>query len=178
MYLACAPAKVILFGEHGVVHGEPCIATTFGKLTVGWATIPMEAEDEFGITCVDIELEYNQKIIKKYSLDQQVALDAFLRISGELGIKNVKMEIRSEIPVGAGLGSSASYSVVMASLLLLVANRISYPLSDDNLQTINEYAFKSEQVIHGTPSGVDNTLCTFGGAKIYQKGVALKNLEG
>ncbi|KAI8899038.1 GHMP kinases N terminal domain-containing protein, partial [Globomyces pollinis-pini] len=88
------------------------------------------------------------------------------------------LTIKSEIPVGAGLGSSASYSVCLATAILLLSKKISYPLTDDHRHAINTLAFEAEKVIHGTPSGVDNTISTFGGAKIYQKGKGVLDLKG
>ena len=43
---------------------------------------------------------------------------------------------------------------------------------------INQYAFEAEKVIHGNPSGVDNAIATYGGAKVYEKGKDLKDLVG
>jgi mevalonate kinase len=78
-----------------------------------------------------------------------------------------KIGTRSFLPVGAGLGSSASYSVVLATALLIAFDYIpvDFASSTDkaaHFETINRYAFKAEQVIHGNPSGVDNAVATFG----------------
>ncbi|KAJ3192668.1 hypothetical protein HK101_006151 [Irineochytrium annulatum] len=77
----------------------------------------------------------------------------------------VSIQVQSKIPVGAGLGSSASYSVCVSAGLLLRGN---YVKADDaggfnaaDLELINQWALISEKVIHGNPSGIDNTLCTY-----------------
>jgi mevalonate kinase len=88
---------------------------------------------------------------------------------------NVSFLLRSAIPIGSGLGSSASISVCLATALLTIANRIPAPNSaHDNddvnvLQTINSWAYLGEKCIHGNPSGVDNTVATFGGGVVYRK---------
>jgi mevalonate kinase len=84
------------------------------------------------------------------------------------------------LPVGAGLGSSAAFSVAAASALLesvhgrdsqtsevvLDGTKVQRP-GEERLTSINEWAFMSETLLHGTPSGLDNTTSTFGGAIVY-----------
>jgi mevalonate kinase len=76
----------------------------------------------------------------------------------------VNIHVKSELPIGAGLGSSASFSSCIATSLLLSAGHISINeiSSIAVLERINKMSFIAEIVIHGTPSGIDNTLCTFG----------------
>ena len=71
----------------------------------------------------------------------------------------------SEIPVGAGLGSSASFCVCCVTGILkmlgLVANDTE-SLSQEDLMLVNKWAFIGEKIIHGKPSGVDNSVATLG----------------
>jgi mevalonate kinase len=110
---------------------------------------------------------------------ESVALKAFLELLKLLGIvKKCRLVLKSEIPIGAGLGSSASFAVCMSAALLLFQEKISLPFSQSDLELVNEYAFEAEKVIHGNPSGVDNAIVTFGGAKLFEKGEKLKDLVG
>lgn len=91
--------------------------------------------------------------------------------------------VRSFLPVGAGLGSSASYSVVIATALLILNKDIPVDFNrsdrkEEYLDKINAYAFKAEEVIHGNPSGVDNAVATYGGAKTFMRGQGFATLEG
>ncbi|KAL7312097.1 Mevalonate kinase [Mucor circinelloides] len=91
--------------------------------------------------------------------------------------------VRSFLPVSAGLGSSASYSVAIATSLLLLNNKIPVDFNtrldrELYLEKVNAYAFKAEQVIHGNPSGVDNAVATYGGAKTFMRGQGFATLEG
>eukprot|EP00069_Balaena_mysticetus_P013516 bmy_08290T0 len=94
-------------------------------------------------------------------------------------LPNLDVTVWSELPTGAGLGSSAAYSVCLAAALLTACKEIPNPLKDgeaasrwteDNLELINKWAFQGERVIHGNPSGVDNAVSTWGGALRYQQG--------
>lgn len=84
--------------------------------------------------------------------------------------------LRSTIPIGAGLGSSASISVCMSAALLLQLRTLSGPHPDQpheearlQVERINRWAFVSEMCIHGNPSGVDNTVATQGKAVVFQR---------
>ncbi|KAF9353962.1 hypothetical protein BGX26_008267 [Mortierella sp. AD094] len=87
--------------------------------------------------------------------------------------------VRSNLPVGAGLGSSASYSVCLATALLKLNGHLAESLSAaDQRDLVNQWAFQAEKVIHGNPSGIDNTVSTLGGAVIFKKGEKIETLPG
>lgn len=84
--------------------------------------------------------------------------------------------LRSTIPIGAGVGSSASIGVCLAAALLLQIRSLSGPHPDQpheearlQVERINRWAFVAEMCIHGNPSGVDNTVSTHGKAVVYQR---------
>jgi len=107
---------------------------------------------------------------------------------------------RATLPVGAGLGSSASFSVCAATAVLLLRhiNIPKPPASSDPstgyihvshqgrralplvlAQDVNHWAFMSEKILHGNPSGVDNSVAVFGGALAYTRpGFAKKSGMG
>ncbi|XP_076209210.1 mevalonate kinase [Aptenodytes patagonicus] len=103
-----------------------------------------------------------------------------LAISAKYGdVPSVDILVWSELPTGAGLGSSAAYAVCLAAALLTACGAISCPLkegestarwTEEELNLINSWAFQGERVIHGNPSGVDNAVGTWGGALRYQSG--------
>jgi len=74
---------------------------------------------------------------------------------------NERLEIKSDIPVGCGMGSSAAYAVAISTI----------KLGDLDKEKINEMAYELEKKQHGNPSGADNTVCTYGGFLWYRKEV-------
>lgn len=76
------------------------------------------------------------------------------------------ISVDSEFPVGAGLGSSAAFSVAIAGALFQALK----PELVQDLDLISRYAFQCERLFHGKPSGIDNSICTFGGAILFKEG--------
>jgi mevalonate kinase len=71
--------------------------------------------------------------------------------------------LRSTIPIGAGLGSSASVCACFSAALLLQIRTLAGPHPDQpsdeaelQIERVNRWAFVGELCIHGDPSGVDN----------------------
>jgi len=76
---------------------------------------------------------------------------------------NLRVEASCEIPIGAGLGSSASTTV--ATISAVAKSR------RDKLdrREIFELAFIPERYLHGKPSGVDQATSTYGGVIQYKR---------
>ncbi|XP_013108635.1 uncharacterized protein LOC106087953 [Stomoxys calcitrans] len=87
--------------------------------------------------------------------------------------------IDTELNIGAGLGSSASYGVALASAFLVFAQHfdLSNYAADENQALISHWAYESERVMHGTPSGIDNTVCTYGGMLRFVKGQGFQTVK-
>ncbi|CAI8503180.1 Mevalonate kinase [Pichia kudriavzevii] len=90
----------------------------------------------------------------------------------------ITFTVRSTLPIGAGLGSSASISVCLASGLAYMGGHIkaanierdSMVLRDsDECMFIDAWSFMGEKCIHGNPSGIDNAVATHGGAVMFQR---------
>ncbi|KAG7489994.1 mevalonate kinase [Solea senegalensis] len=96
----------------------------------------------------------------------------YLSLFGSGELPSLTVSVWSELPTGAGLGSSAAYSVCLAAALLCTSGAITAPLREpdhaarwcqEDLELINSWAFRGEMIIHGNPSGVDNAVGTWGG---------------
>lgn len=117
---------------------------------------------------------------------KQLAVIAFLYVFCCIGAKNgtvsgVHITVSSELPTSAGLGSSAAFSTCLVTSLLVGFGHISASpqpsdgdgrvmLTDKDLHLINRWSFMAEKIIHGRPSGIDNSVSTFGGALCFVAG--------
>jgi len=111
----------------------------------------------------------------------------------------LEFTVTSAIPLGAGLGSSAALSVCFATGFFLAATRSEWltgalggdadsptteagtvELTETERDIICRWAYTAEQVLHGTPSGIDNSVATHGGVVAYRAGVMqpLQDLAG
>nr|XP_027224874.1 LOW QUALITY PROTEIN: mevalonate kinase-like [Penaeus vannamei] len=84
----------------------------------------------------------------------------------------LRISVNSQLPTGAGLGSSAAYAVCLSGALLTSQGRLDPGEGRANLEKVCRWAFRSEQIIHGTPSGIDNSICTYGGAVNFKGGAS------
>ena len=109
----------------------------------------------------------------------QASASAFLYLFLHLGSRKTSpciYTLRSTIPIGAGLGSSASIAVCLSAALLLQIRALSGPHPDQpskesevQIERINAWAFVGEMCIHGNPSGVDNTVSSYGKAVFFKR---------
>ncbi len=154
MTVAYASGKVILFGEHAVVYGQPAIAV---PVTQVQATATVEPGPEGrGITITAEDLEQG------YSLDQAPANDALRAIVvgtlEHIGVgtkRDLTITVSSTIPIARGLGSGAAVSTAIVRAL---SRHLGHPLSP---QAISNLVYETEKIHHGTPSGIDNTVIAF-----------------
>nr|UJH41137.1 mevalonate kinase [Pardosa pseudoannulata] len=87
------------------------------------------------------------------------------------------ISIDSDLSVGSGMGSSASYSVCLSAAILILCGRITPSLLSEDKELINKWAFQAERIFHGKPSGIDNSICTYGGALFFENGIVSDMLQ-
>lgn len=100
-----------------------------------------------------------------------------LLFSSSMGkLRGFSLAVLSKLPVGAGLGSSASFAVSLSGGLLNLFTHGSLsdskgPVESTTLLLVNRLGYLAEKILHGNPSGVDNTVATYGGFVSYQGGI-------
>ena len=85
--------------------------------------------------------------------------------------KSIYVRVSSKMPNGAGLGSSSSYIVSLAQALFTAHN------VTIEKKVLNQWCFEMDKLFHGKPSGIDNSICTFGGAILFGSGQIIENIE-
>ncbi|KAK0600205.1 hypothetical protein LWI29_012732 [Acer saccharum] len=180
-----APGKIILAGEHAVVHGSTAVAACIDLYTyVSLRPSLSENDDTLKLHLKDMELEFSWSIgriketlshlgspfpstptscttesvrciaalveeqnIPEAKLGLATGVSAFLWLYTSIqGFKPATVVVTSDLPLGAGLGSSASFCVALSAVLL------------------------GEKLIHGKPSGLDNTVSTYGNIIKFKSG--------
>jgi len=123
----------------------------------------------------NVSLDASEDVRKVHQASASAFLYLFLSL-GSRSFPGSLYTLRSTIPIGGGLGSSASICVCLAASLLLQIRTLSGPHPDQpseearlQIERINRWAFVGEMCIHGNPSGVDNTVATQGKAVVYQR---------
>jgi mevalonate kinase len=151
-----APGKLILCGEHVVVYHQPAIAvpvTQVASATKIFAN-PLGRKGEVKVIASQIGID---KLLSEIP-DSNPIQQSIHILLGYFKIDHLpacEIRISSTIPIGSGLGSSASSSV---SLVRAVSDFLGKPLGDEET---NQLAFEMEKIHHGNPSGIDNTVITY-----------------
>lgn len=147
-----APGKVILFGEHSVVHNKPAIAATLGLRTrlnftetntglisLHFPSVGLEesfpvksAKEYFRFCSKDPWDDYLKNLLgnferfylnfggRKLTEGQKTALVTFFHCFSNFpsSCEGFDLRVESDLPVGSGVGSSASFSVVLSTASL------------------------------------------------------------
>ncbi len=163
-FTATAPGKVILFGEHAVVYGQPAIAVPLLSSRAR-ATILPEVQGKSGRVRVEapqLALDsFLHTLADDHPIKSALKLAAGSKDLGELPACTVRID--SEIPPSAGLGSSAA---VATALIRAFSAFLGARLSD---QEVSDRVYEVEKIQHGSPSGIDNTVVGFQRPVFFQK---------
>ncbi len=165
---ASAPGKVILFGEHFVVYGIKSILCSINKRVTVTAEKTNERKISINSGIGKLVLEPNESISEINS-----PLKPFYYLANK-AIKDqnigLKIQIESEIPLGAGLGSSSACCVAGAAAIFKLFGEISK-------EKILEIAIEAEKTIYQNTSGADCTVSTYGGLMEYDKNNGFRKIE-
>lgn len=161
-----SPGQIFLFGEHAVVYGYPALATAIDMRTNVRAELldndKLEIQSQ-GIGKLEGKIEkVNGKwSIKKKSGDTEelrfvtqvirLTLNYIGRGSG------LRINIKSELPPGSGLGSSSAVTTATAAAVSAVLNE------DLSKEEISDLAFNSELELQGAASRTGVNVATYGG---------------
>ncbi len=168
---ATACGKLILLGEHAVVYDSPAIAIPLMSLKVRTTIEPAIGQPQGKIHIKAAMLGIDNDLLELQKDHILVhTLDLLFSFLGLHQLPTCRISLISDLPVAAGLGSSAAIAI---SLLRAMSAFLGHPLK---LQELNTLAFQSEQGVHGRPSGIDNTVITYEKPIFYQRGEVIEYL--
>lgn len=185
-----APGKIHLLGEHSSVHGKPAILTTIDKRC--YVSVAPRADRQIFIESQGIDntvmiteeeiidqTKKAQELLKTYLETNDInilksitknPLDYIVISIGETLLHYEKkltsgfnIEINSQIPIGAGLGSSGVIAITVASAVALFLGEAF------DKDSIYQIAYMIEQKKHGVVSGGDFSAPCFGGMVWFRK---------
>jgi len=167
--IATAPGKVILFGEHFVVHGIQAVLGAIDKRV----TVTSSRRDD--------EIIYIESILGKLAVQNSDSVEnvdkkfrPFVHIAKKTlerhGNRGISIKIDSEIPPGVGLGSSSACCVAASASIMNLFEKTSR-------EQILNMSIDAEKTIFPNTSGADCNVCTYGGIITYDKSTGLKNLD-
>ena len=165
-----APGKVILFGEHAVVYGEPAVA------------VAVNARMKMGVEKGDRNTVNGYPLTRHHHSYIHTALQEFWDDSP------LKFKLESGIPSSSGMGSSAALSVCTSFLVSILKRKatgkpvkvlgkvLKRGIGDDTRNKLEALianrAFSIEYNAQGGASPIDTSVATHGG------GVILRRVEG
>lgn len=189
------PGKLILSGEHAVVHGAPALGVAVDR----YNTIQLQSYPQPGIQLVLTNLSYTKfhpfealrelksrlannyaqflqgtrEITNLFVEPAELTLFTVIHVLEALAVtipNGLRLQMTSEIPIGCGMGSSAA---LIVNLIKGIASYFKINLTE--IDFIN-LAKLPEQLQHGYTSGMDLYLTLRGGCQWYQQGMCESQL--
>jgi len=160
-----ANGKIILIGEHAVVHGMPAIALPFEA-----AQVKVEIEPKQGETTV--ESSYFTGKLSEIPATLYNFVEALKAACNYLhqSYEGLKIKVTSLIPPERGMGSSAAVASALVRSVFSYFNR----------EIANERLFElvsiSEKIAHGNPSGLDALIVSNDHSYYFVKGKSPEKL--
>jgi len=160
--IASAPGKIILFGEHFVVHGTPAILAAIDKRVTVTSAFTDNKTIKVNSQLGTIEVPMSSSHEEVESEFRPFVYLANEMITSNQNVNGLEITINSDIPIGVGLGSSSACCVAATASISGLFKEVS---SEENLKM----SIKAEKTIFPDTSGADCTVCTYGGIIEYDK---------
>jgi mevalonate kinase len=169
--IASAPGKIILFGEHFVVHGTKAILAAIDKRVTVTTTFTVnktiKINSKLGMyetsdlsSYEEVKSELRPFIFLANTILDSFGINRLATYRGTQNIGGLEITIDSDIPIGVGLGSSSACCVAAAASISGLFNKLSR-------EEIINLSIEAEKTIFPDTSGADCTVCTYGGMIEY-----------
>jgi len=151
---ASAPGKIILFGEHAVVYGQPAIAAPVTQVR---ATVTIANSEPAGVRLIAPDLGKAYWLTEAQEHDPLARAVRLVEEATGSTLSQMTVTVRSTIPIASGLGSGAATAAALIRALTRHLSR--QDLASD--EQVCALAYEVEKIHHGTPSGIDNTVVAY-----------------
>ena len=172
--IASAPGKIILFGEHFVVHGTKAILAAIDKRVTVTTTFTdnktIKINSELGTIDVPIQVDPQWQEVKSEFRPFVFLANRLMTNSDKVWdpgnfhffnrCSGLEITIDSDIPIGVGLGSSSACCVAATASIFGLFKELSS-------EEILKISIEAEKTIFPDTSGADCTVCTYGGMIEY-----------
>ncbi len=185
MTRSSAPGKVYLFGEHAVVYGEPAVPCAIerrarvdvqrrddGKLTVHSDDLSLNGFTvEYGSEPNDRpDVDVSESLVSAATGYVDGAIEQVRDVTGETDV-GFDVTIESDIPLGAGLGSSAA---VVVAAIDAATRELGVTLDTDELA---DRAFQTEYAVQDGEASRADTFCSATGGAVRVEGDDCRSIE-
>ncbi|WP_049986930.1 mevalonate kinase [Halobellus rufus] len=185
MTVSSAPGKVYLFGEHAVVYGEPAVPCAIERRAT--VTVDARADDHIRVEARDLSLdgftvEYTGDTDYRPDVDVPAGLvdaavgyvDAAVeqaREAADAPDAGFDITVESEIPLGAGLGSSAA--VVVAGIDA-ATRELGVELDPEE---VADRAYRAEYDVQDGQASRADTFCSAMGGAVRVEGDDCRRID-
>lgn len=163
--IASAPGKLMLYGEHAVVYGLPCIVTAVDQRVR--VSVESNGAGEIHVCSPNVGLDEYHKKIERLGKDDLPKSMAFVEMlvkrfyeKNEIG-EGIRISTESDFSTQFGFGSSAA---VVSALVLALAEYFQVKMSK---QEMFEMAYQAVLDVQGVGSGFDVAASVYGGTIYY-----------
>jgi mevalonate kinase len=163
---ASAPGKIMLFGEHAVVYGHPCIVTAVDQRV--FVTVEKNGEDVLHLEAPDLGLMAYSKTIKDLGGKDVPKAVAFVEMLYKRFLmkypqdRGIIVKTRSDFSSSFGFGSSSAVTVAFAKALLSL-----YEIEMSNKELF-DLCYAAVLDVQGVGSGFDLAAAIWGGTIFYE----------
>jgi len=169
--IASAPGKIILFGEHFVVHGTKAILAAIDKRVTVTSTFTENKTIKINSELGTLEIPISSSYEEVKSEFRPFIFLANKMINSNQNVSGLEITIDSDIPIGVGLGSSSACCVA-------AADSVSGLFKELSSEEILKMSIEAEKTIFPDTSGADCTVCTYGGMIEYPSIEKIDNTFG
>jgi mevalonate kinase len=164
-----APGKLMLLGEHAVMHGSPCLVTAVDQRMR--MNVELTSKPEFQLEAPDVKIrsykkpmnELGKGNIPKGARFVEKAAVNLLSLQG-MDNRGIRVTTKSEFSSEFGFGSS---SAVTVCVIKAISELLDLKLSD---KEIFDISYKSVLDIQGKGSGFDVAAAVYGGTLYFKSG--------